>query len=310
MNIALQEEIAKQNPLLQVFVPFIQLNALKSLVDTGVFNKDLKIVTRWTPNDLLAKVSDLSIYPYLKDKGIKLYLHNKIHLKLLIFESNKAFHTSGNITSSGLGLSDDSNVEIGCFVDINHYDMQQVTNLIEESILVDGEMYKLACDYVKDNASKLPPLPKLDLAGQFRKEYSISDFPAVETPRQLYDLYKRPDIKAANNEMVRRCYHDFIKYSLPLGLPEEKFYNTLKENFLERKFIQEFLGVLKAQKSMRFGAVTDWTHNKCTDVPLPYRSDIKKCISHLYEWLSFFVEEISWDIPGKHSQVIYWKDGI
>jgi len=307
VNKALQDQISQQDQLLQVFVPFIQINALKNLVDSGVFNPTLQIVTRWMPNDILSGVSDLKIYPYLKEKGIRLYINNKIHLKLLIFESNKAFHTSGNITNTGLGLSENANIEIGCFVDINNYDVQQVTNIIEDSIVVTDEIYEIASQYLKDNKSKVPPLPKLNLVKQFKKEYSLSDFPAVDSPRQLFDLYSRPDLKTVENEMVRRCYHDLAKYSIPFGLDDAYFFNHVKKSFLAKKFVQDFIEELKMQKSMRFGLVTEWVHSKCTDVPLPYRSDIKKCIAHLYEWLSFFVDEITWDIPGKHSQVLYWS---
>lgn len=64
---------------------------------------------------------------------------------------------------------------------------------------------------------------------------------------------------------------------------------------------------IKEQKSARFGAVNDWIHSKCSDVPLPYRWEIKENTNILYNWLDYFFDEIRWDVPGVRSQVIYWE---
>jgi hypothetical protein len=56
--------------------------------------------------------------------------------------------------------------------------------------------------------------------------------------------------------------------------------------------------------------VNDWIYQHCSDVPLPYKWEMKRNTNFLYNWLSYFYDEITWDIPGSHSQVIYWdKNG-
>ena len=65
---------------------------------------------------------------------------------------------------------------------------------------------------------------------------------------------------------------------------------------------------IKEKKSVRFGEMNDWITSNCIDNPTPYRWEIKPTTNKLYDWLSFFYEKIYWDIPGSHSQVIYWKN--
>ena len=37
----------------------------------------------------------------------------------------------------------------------------------------------------------------------------------------------------------------------------------------------------------------------------PYRWEVKDNTRILYDWLAYFVAEVTWDVPG-FSQVIYW----
>jgi len=62
---------------------------------------------------------------------------------------------------------------------------------------------------------------------------------------------------------------------------------------------------LKHERNLRFGAVNKWIHEKCEDVPLPYRWEIKENTRIFYDWLAHYVPEISWVRP-KYSQVISW----
>ena len=76
--------------------------------------------------------------------------------------------------------------------------------------------------------------------------------------------------------------------------------------FLSTPFVVELVQLLKEEGSLSFGQVNDWIHSKCDDVPLPYRWDLKKNTHILYDWLSTFASEISWDRP-RHSQILRWK---
>jgi hypothetical protein len=72
--------------------------------------------------------------------------------------------------------------------------------------------------------------------------------------------------------------------------------------------VTDFVELLKVERSLRFGAVNDWIHKKCEDVPLPYRWEIKDNTRIFYDWLAHYFPNITWDRPN-YSQVIYWNKG-
>ena len=59
----------KDDTLIFLIAPFIQKDALDKVLNLFKHD-DLKIITRWNESDLLSGVSDINIYPYLKQKGM------------------------------------------------------------------------------------------------------------------------------------------------------------------------------------------------------------------------------------------------
>jgi hypothetical protein len=108
-------------------------------------------------------------------------------------------------------------------------------------------------------------------------------------------------------EEIRRRTHDLVTFGLRPGLGGEEFAQRLGEEFRKGPFVIEFVDFLKRVRKARFGTVSDWIHGKCEDVPLPYRWEIKENIRILYDWLAHFFPEITWDVPGEDTQVIYWN---
>ena len=76
--IHLERQVAKNNQPILFIAPFIKLDALRKtlnyITDAGL----LKIVGRWTGQDIVAGASDIAIYPFLRERGIPLYINNKI----------------------------------------------------------------------------------------------------------------------------------------------------------------------------------------------------------------------------------------
>src|SRR5262249_54640128 len=101
----LADRIRQEKQLRILIAPFIKLEALKQLVSICKDTSELQVIVRWKAKDLLTAASDLAIYPFLRDRGIPLYTHSEIHLKLFLFTDALAFHTSGNITEKGLGIA-------------------------------------------------------------------------------------------------------------------------------------------------------------------------------------------------------------
>lgn len=306
----IHKEIEKQlhlnNKALLLIAPFIKLEALKKFLSSVTNADKLKVIVKWSPKDIVSGTSDLGIYPFLKSKNIPLYINQKIHLKLFIFDANNAFHTSANITSRGLGYAKNANVEIGCMVEILHSDWKKIYDLVKESRLVNDGVYKKYLDYYEKNKNKKQRLPKLILPEEKTRIYSINSLPASETPLDAWNYYKNHS-SSSNKEFVRKALHDLILYNIPEGLNKTDFFQCLESGFKKSRFVNTVILFIKKEKSCRFGSVNNWIHKNCSDVPLPYRWEIKSNTRILYNWLDFFYKEITWNVPGKRSQVIYWN---
>ena len=129
--------------------------------------------------------------------------------------------------------------------------------------------------------------------------------PACENPQGLFEYYSS-DHDAPPDE-VRRCIHDLFLYNISDGLDEKHFHEELSNAFCEHPFIKDLVDFIRPNAPIRFGAVNDWIHGHCSDAPLPYKWEVKKNTKILYEWLAFFFEGVSWRIPGRRSQVLYWN---
>lgn len=271
------------------------------MVDSCADHSELQIITRWDPSSLLSGATDAGVFPYLDDLAIPLYIHPSIHLKLYVFDDSTAFHSSGNITSRGLGLSAHSNIEVGCLTELTQYDWGMILNLLEDSTRVTADVYARARKYVEDNAAPPPPSPPLDLALTARKPFSRLSLPASPDPCALFRFYRGD--RLSEDESITAYAHDIILYHLPSDLDESSFYAHLGEAFTTHPFIESVVQLLREEKEARFGLVNGWITNLCADTPTPYRWELKPATRRLYDWLAHFFDDIEWSRP-RHSMIL------
>jgi len=302
----IEERICENQQVRFLISPFIKLAALKRLIELCDDLSQLKVVARWDKSDLISGASDLDIYPFLKELKIPLFIHPHIHLKLFVFDDQWAFHTSGNITKKGLGLSYKHNIEIGVHVSLNHDDWKNIYSLLEESRRVDDDLYAKAKKYVDEHARDQPKLPPLKIHEVDSKPFSRLSLPASDHPDILFTFYKD---NSAKQSPVASHMHDMLLYHIPPNLDRDDFFDHLRDRFTNQPFIIALATFIReAEDARRFGEVTAWLQDNCTDRPTPYRWELKEVTARLYDWLEYFFDEISWNIPGQRSQVIRWSE--
>ncbi|MBT3980793.1 MAG: hypothetical protein HOE90_05520, partial [Bacteriovoracaceae bacterium] len=93
-----------------VLSAFIKHNAFEWL-RKQIKNTDIEVivVTRWRLDDLVTKVSDLSVYKQCQELGWTFKVDERLHAKLFLIDSSIAFVGSSNLTGAGLGLAEKSN---------------------------------------------------------------------------------------------------------------------------------------------------------------------------------------------------------
>lgn len=301
----LEEKVRGGDDIILIIVPFAKVDALKRLNWTRATNRKLKLVCRWALDDITCGVSDLEVFTYLREKGCKLYINPTIHLKLYVFASNAAFNTSGNLTLRGLGYCDRPNIEVGNMLQLSSADWANIYQVIATSTQVDEALYLRLKAYVENHPDPVRVKPPFDFVGP-TKTYTISSLPATETPDKLGEYCRDPEGSAYSPDEIRRAAHDLVTFGSSLGRNSVDFEMQLGNAFRETPFVHDFVEHLRDHKSLRFGAVNDWIHQKCEDVPLPYGWEIKESTRIFYNWLGHFFSDISWDRPN-YSQVIYWQ---
>jgi len=303
----LLSQFAAEGGIRLLVAPFVQRGALAHLLDRLSSHADLKIITRWTAKDIAAGVSDPFVYEECAARRIPLYLHSTIHLKLFTMGSGQCFCGSSNITANGLGLHEAGNIEAGIWSTVAVGDWQRVYEIINGSRLADEAAFRAAVQYRNKFLHSAPPLPPLNLPVCPPRDFTLASLPATLDPETVA-AFGAGSIAAGSGSDVNCIMHDLVEYG-GTGTPDAKtILVTMGERFLAQPFVKQAIAQVRESSSLRFGEMTAWIHAHCRDVPVPYRWEVKEATRVLYNWLAYYVPEISWSVPGQHSQVIRWSN--
>jgi len=302
------EQIIKnlfQEKIKYLIVPFIQLHTLEKLISENLFIQDCIVITRWNKEDLISGVSDINIYPYLKDRKITLYINKNLHLKMYVNCSNTAYISSGNLTSSGMGINTSGNIEIGAFHDLTEFDNNMINQLIFDSTLVNDSLFDILKIALKNTDS--PNLKGDDW--DIYKNGSISIHKS-QTPELYLNSYMTNDYNDKN------FIHDTFLFSIPMGLEKDEVTNLLKSKFCSNTVMVEVIEYIRADSPIGFGerpqyeGVQNGTLRKFMSRKYPGLDNDHAFVNSLQDWLPFCKPEInvSVTIPGRNSRVFTWID--
>ena len=122
-----------------LYVPYIKTNSLEKLID-GIENK-ITIITDWSRKNLRSSSSDLTLYPFCKERKITLYNNEKIHLKVYSVNLENMILATGNISRHG--LMHGGNVEMATFIEkISVEDRLFLEQIRSESTKINDEFYE------------------------------------------------------------------------------------------------------------------------------------------------------------------------
>lgn len=302
----LMELFCAEGGIRLLIAPFIQRDALANLLEHLSSHADLKIVTRWTAKDIAAGASDPYVYEECAARRIPLFLHPTIHLKLFTMASGRCFCGSANITSSGLGLHGGGNIEAGVWSSVAVGDWRHVYEIINRSRIADEVAFKTAVDYRNKFLHSVPPLPPLDLPACPSRDFTLASLPATLDPETVA-AFGASGSAVEDVSDINCIMHDLVEFGGESMTDARAIIAIMGERFLTNPFVKQIIDHVRESSSLCFGEVTAWIHAHCRDVPVPYRWEVKQATRVLYNWLSYYVSEISWSVPGQHSQVIRWS---
>lgn len=307
-----QAQVGSAERVVDIFSPFLTIDALKKILETTSRNVGVSVVVRWKIIDFLMGAASLDLYDFCCSRGLALYINPRLHLKTIMSDYESLVLGSANVTSRGLGLSQPSNYEV--LVKMSNISrgyllyLEQIKNestIVTQAIVsqfqdsIDRlEEYKLS-----DLAQITDEDEKLHASLVKRDFFLISELPMSKSISQLFKVVQNPEINL-EKDVIITAQHDIVKYSLMKRAyaSEAEFRDYLAKRFFGHSFIQALS--LFINQPRRFGSVKAWVQNNCTDVPIPSRRDLTGNVQVLYTWLTELGQEHFVTYRPNHSEVI------
>lgn len=269
----------------------------------------MTVITSWNTDDLLSCSSELSLYPFCKNRNITLYINNRIHLKVFSADFDDMILSTGNISRRGLGMIADGNYECATHVNkLNNQDRYFFAKIQREAIHVDDEIYQNLEEWYRKQMKKQEHEDEFEKIAikPNKTNFLISVLPMTKSVNTLEESYMQINegLSASNNNEIRDCvFHDLANYGIPIGLSRSEFKSRLKESFFAHPFIKKIDEFIAPEAY--FGRIKEWIQKNCTDVPVPSRRELTGNVQVLLEWFEKLGDgKYSVDIPGEHSQRI------
>lgn len=293
---------------IKLFSAYIQSDVIKQI---NILNNIDFIIVRWEIVDLVNGVSDLELYNYCKEHKIKLFRNTRLHLKAIINDNNQIIFGSSNYTNKGLALTKNFNFELNSNVEnLESADLIYLNQILRDSEYVDETKFNLIKSEV-DKYQKLKfEIKEMPTEKNSTDKFLISQLPMSKSLELLFEYYKNAKYDTIEDQ---NCFiHDLVLFNIVTpGLTYADFVSQLKISFNEHEFIVKLKEFIKTQpdQSLRYGGVVEWVKENTTTVPTPLSWELKEqeIVNILYYWITNFDSDFTTSIPGRRSEVIFYK---
>ncbi len=256
-------------------------------------HEDIKttVICRYLKQDLLFGSSDLRAAKIILEHGGRLLRNPSLHAKLFMFDKDILLFGSSNLTSKGMGLIKDSNIECMSYpLKVSAEDIFFVNALIASSQVVDNPLLvELQKQIDSDAAYEYDEKRINDMAERLRVIF-INDFPFSKYPDSVIGYKDDP-----------ASIHDLQLLQVN---SKEVTMDIIKLQYTKTKIVNWLNVVVRDQ--IQFGELSALIHNALLDDPKPYRKEIKELQRNLLNWIEYLLPETyKIYIPeGYHSQVV------
>lgn len=277
---------------LLLFSAYTTSEALREVLGQVDDEVEVKVITRWSREDIENGSSDLDVFRVVQEHDGQLFRHPSLHLKLFLKDKEEKIFGSANLTSNGLGISEDGNIEnLSEFLRVTPEDILFVNKILKQSQKVSQEMVEEFRRQLEEEETDDWDESKLSEYDVSEEGIFVNDFPFTSDPEIVLE-----------NPYLKKVQHDKVIFDLP----EEPTREDLVRGFGDSEVISWFDDLF--DESMNFGSLSGRIHNELLDEPPPYRTEVKEIQGNLFNWIDELLQdkyEIS--VPGEHSQVITKK---
>ena len=286
----LEHEFVKVRDNLQIISAYCTKNALE-YVDNKILAAPIikRLMVRFRLDDILNGATDFSIYEYCKQHGWSLFIQLDLHAKTFIFDKKRWVVGSANLTSKGIGLVDDCNLEMAILADVDEVEFQKINTMLDRSTPMTDELYELMKDQIAS----------VKASGKNRAEWNREILDLVNDEITTLFTQDFPKSKSPDNILP----NDYLLLQLPSCITDK---TAIKSAFVSTIGFKWLVQTLKAANNnqLYFGEITARLHDSLVNDPRPYRKEVKDLLANLLTWITeLVIEKIRIERPN-HSQLV------
>ena len=290
--------------------PFIKVGALERVLGSVPAGVTLKCVTRWRPDEIAWGVSDLEVWPLLRERGeSSLWLCSSLHAKYYRVDTS-CLIGSANITATALGWAVQSNLELLASMPLDHPSVAGFeSRLFASSTEVDNSIYDQMCGVVEIISAQFQQsycqfeTMEQTVASEHPDIASYRDpcwLPTLRNPEELFLAYSGHIARLSSASQEAAC-SDLATLAVPSGLPKEAFEAYVAALLLQQPVIRVVDALAAAPQ--RFGAVRDAIAAAMPKDRVGFDAD--RAWQTLMRWLRHFLpNRYGLSVPN-HSEVFY-----
>jgi hypothetical protein len=284
--------LIKSTPIF-LCAPFIKYKALEYLLNILGDSTPITIVTRWEVDEIIRGVSDVEIWDLIAGQPhSKIYLLPNLHAKYYRLYG-KALQGSANLTSRGLGLLKNSNIEL--LLDCPpHFKIEEFEeDLLSQSTIVTQNIYEAFASLSKEFASEEETID------QEIFDWMDMTWPRISCPANLFKYYSTGDAEESEEIQSFLC-----RMKIDSNLDEVQFNKIVAVRLLSLKYYQE--AIRFCEKSQRFGACRQWLRESAF---LQENDDVTIAWQNTLAWIKHFLPDfiVYYGVPGRRSEVLQCK---
>ena len=234
-----------------------------------------------------------------------------MHLKAIVNEHNQIIFGSSNYTNKGLAVSLNYNFELNSNIEnLESADLLYLNKILKDSEYIDENKFNLIKAEVDKYQKLLFDIKEMPTEKNIIDKFLISQLPMSKNFELLYRYYKESKYETIEEQ---NCFiHDLVLFDvLTPDLTFSDFLNHIKARFNSHEFVLKLKEFIKSEPghSLRYGGVVDWIKEHTTTVPTPLSWELKEqeIVNILYYWVTNFDSNYTTSVPGRRSEVIFYK---
>lgn len=251
---------------------YVKESAVQWILDVISDEAEVTLVSRFTCSDIQAGSTDIEVIRLALDSNWSVKCVPNLHAKVYLFDRESLLVGSANLTSNGLQLFGNGNLEATVEVKPSESDIQFVDNVVTTAQSIDYLILEKMERHLEINS------------------HGVGQKTIEEWPMDLFPISGQVWVS------------DFIW----LTKKSDFLLQIKKDDYMRSKAYQWLKIKLKSgdNQSMSYGALSKALHTDLCDDPAPYRSSVKELLSGVIEYAELHAKsEVTVSRP-RHSQVL------